>query len=61
MNLDEKNRKRWDMEIDIMKRLQHPHIVEAREVPSEFQVGQGELPLLGMEFCRKGDLRKVRT
>ncbi|XP_038062253.1 inhibitor of nuclear factor kappa-B kinase subunit alpha-like [Patiria miniata] len=59
VNLDAKNKKRWAMEIDIMKRLKHPHIVQAKDVPSELQLGQGELPLLGMEYCKKGDLRKV--
>ncbi|XP_022110319.1 inhibitor of nuclear factor kappa-B kinase subunit alpha-like [Acanthaster planci] len=59
VTLDAKNKKRWVMEIDIMKRLKHQHIVEAKEVPAELQLGDGELPLLGMEYCRRGDLRKV--
>ncbi|XP_071808745.1 inhibitor of nuclear factor kappa-B kinase subunit alpha-like [Asterias amurensis] len=58
VNLDPKNRKRWTMEVDIMERLDHDHIVKAKKVPFDTSI-EGELPLLGMEHCRKGDLRKV--
>lgn len=42
-----------------MQRLSHPNVIAAKEVPSEINVMAGELPLLAMEYCSKGDLRKV--
>ena len=42
-----------------MKRLNHPNVIAAKEVPSELNVTDGELPLLAMEFCSGGDLRRV--
>lgn len=43
-----------------MKRLDHPNLVSARDVPSPLDVKDDELPLLAMEFCSGGDLRKVK-
>lgn len=54
-----KNRQRWQLEVDIMKRLQHENVVYAKEIPPELDVGPNEIPLLGMEYCELGDLRKV--
>ena len=59
LELNHHNRKRWQQEVDIMKRLKHPNLVLAKEVPPPLDVGEGELPLLAMEFCSGGDLRKV--
>ena len=42
-----------------MKRLNHDNVVVALDVPGELDVGREELPLLAMEYCSKGDLRKV--
>ena len=42
-----------------MKSLEHPNIVAAMGVPVSIDVQDGELPLLAMEFCSGGDLRKV--
>lgn len=42
-----------------MKRLNHPNLVSARDVPQPLDVSEDELPLLAMEFCSGGDLRKV--
>lgn len=36
------------------------NIVKAREVPEELNlIALNDLPLLAMEYCSKGDLRKV--
>lgn len=43
-----------------MKRLDHPNLVSARDVPPPLDVKDDELPLLAMEFCSGGDLRKVK-
>lgn len=59
LELNPRNRKRWQQEVDIMKRLDHPNLVSAREVPPPLDVRDDELPLLAMEFCSGGDLRKV--
>lgn len=44
-------------------RLDHVNVVAAREVPEGMQklVATNDLPLLAMEYCQGGDLRKVRV
>uniref|UniRef100_A0A8C1KMZ1 IkappaB kinase n=1 Tax=Cyprinus carpio TaxID=7962 RepID=A0A8C1KMZ1_CYPCA len=58
--LSAKNKGRWSLEIQIMKRLNHMNVVAARDVPEELQkLATNDLPLLAMEYCQGGDLRKV--
>lgn len=42
-------------------RLDHVNVVAAREVPEGMEklVATNDLPLLAMEYCQGGDLRKV--
>ncbi|XP_054708715.1 inhibitor of nuclear factor kappa-B kinase subunit alpha-like [Uloborus diversus] len=54
-----KHRSRWKLEVDMMGRLQHPNVVRAVSVPPELDVPPTELPLLAMEYCNGGDLRKM--
>lgn len=43
-----------------MCRLNHVNVVQARDVPAELSsIAINDLPLLAMEYCSKGDLRKV--
>nr|XP_057926826.1 inhibitor of nuclear factor kappa-B kinase subunit beta [Doryrhamphus excisus] len=58
--LSERNKERWCLEIQMMKRLDHANVVAAREVPEGMQklVATNDLPLLAMEYCQGGDLRK---
>uniref|UniRef100_A0A3Q0SUS4 IkappaB kinase n=1 Tax=Amphilophus citrinellus TaxID=61819 RepID=A0A3Q0SUS4_AMPCI len=58
--LSQRNKERWCLEIQIMKRLDHVNVVAAREVPEGMQklVATNDLPLLAMEYCQGGDLRK---
>ncbi|XP_030629381.1 inhibitor of nuclear factor kappa-B kinase subunit beta [Chanos chanos] len=57
--LSARNKERWCLEIQIMKRLEHVNVVAAREVPEELQrLATNDLPLLAMEYCQGGDLRK---
>uniref|UniRef100_A0A3B3DPQ5 IkappaB kinase n=1 Tax=Oryzias melastigma TaxID=30732 RepID=A0A3B3DPQ5_ORYME len=58
--LSERNKERWKLEIQIMKRLYHVNVVAARDVPAGMQklVTTNDLPLLAMEYCQGGDLRK---
>ncbi|XP_036607257.1 inhibitor of nuclear factor kappa-B kinase subunit beta isoform X2 [Trichosurus vulpecula] len=54
-----RNRERWCLEIQIMRRLNHPNVVAARDVPEGMQkLAPNDLPLLAMEYCQGGDLRK---
>ncbi|XP_076651557.1 inhibitor of nuclear factor kappa B kinase subunit beta isoform X2 [Halictus rubicundus] len=57
--LTERQIKRWINEVQIMKRLKHANIVKAVELPFKYPGEKIDLPILCMEFCRKGDLRKV--
>ncbi|XP_062617884.1 inhibitor of nuclear factor kappa-B kinase subunit alpha-like isoform X2 [Saccostrea cucullata] len=57
--MSRKHKERWTLEVDIMRRLNHPNVIAGKEVPSELNVSVGELPLLAMEYCSGGDLRKV--
>lgn len=52
-------RKRWANEVDIMRRLRHPNIVKTGCVPFKLPNVEENLPVLCMEYCKKGDLRKV--
>ncbi len=41
-------------------RLKHLNVVTAKDVPEEMMhIALNDLPLLAMEYCSKGDLRKV--
>ena len=58
--LNEKNKSRWSLECQIMLQLHHPNIVRGLPLPEELSVlASGNLPVLAMEFCELGDLRKV--
>uniref|UniRef100_H3DGJ8 Inhibitor of nuclear factor kappa-B kinase subunit alpha n=1 Tax=Tetraodon nigroviridis TaxID=99883 RepID=H3DGJ8_TETNG len=60
LELNSKNRERWSREIQIMKKLKHTNVVQAREVPEELtSISINDLPLLAMEYCSRGDLRKI--
>lgn len=54
-----KHRQRWRLEVDIMRRLNHPNVVKALEVPPELDVAGSSLPVMAMEYCKGGDLRKI--
>uniref|UniRef100_A0A8V0XYQ9 Inhibitor of nuclear factor kappa-B kinase subunit alpha n=1 Tax=Gallus gallus TaxID=9031 RepID=A0A8V0XYQ9_CHICK len=59
LELSVKNKDRWCHEIDIMKKLNHPNVVRACEVPEEMNFLVNDVPLLAMEYCSGGDLRKL--
>lgn len=42
-----------------MGKLSHDNVVQAVNLPLELRPGPGEAPILGMEYCEGGDLRKV--
>ncbi|KAM4703312.1 inhibitor of nuclear factor kappa-B kinase subunit alpha [Rhinophrynus dorsalis] len=59
LELSVKNKERWCQEIQIMKRLNHPNVVKACEVPPEMDFLVNDVPHLAMEYCAGGDLRKL--
>ncbi|XP_062382309.1 inhibitor of nuclear factor kappa-B kinase subunit alpha-like isoform X2 [Sardina pilchardus] len=62
LELTARSKERWCREILIMKKLNHPNVVTARDVPDEMAcLSLNDLPLLAMEFCSKGDLRKIMS
>lgn len=58
LELSTKNRERWCHEIQIMKKLNHANVVKACDVPEELNFLINDVPLLAMEYCSGGDLRK---
>lgn len=59
LELSSKNRERWCHEIQIMKKLDHANVVKACDVPEELNFLINDVPLLAMEYCSGGDLRKL--
>lgn len=57
--LTPKHVERWEKEVEIMNRLNHQAVVRCFPVPDELTGPQGDLPMLCMEYCSGGDLRKV--
>ncbi|KAG8229691.1 hypothetical protein J437_LFUL010280 [Ladona fulva] len=62
--MNPKQQERWEKEVEIMLRLEHPNVVKAMKVPDKIfedtlRKGAASLPLLCMEFCSRGDLRQV--
>ncbi|XP_042648451.1 inhibitor of nuclear factor kappa-B kinase subunit alpha isoform X2 [Tyto alba] len=43
----------------VFSRLNHPNVVRACEVPEEMNFLVNDVPLLAMEYCSGGDLRKL--
>lgn len=50
---------RWAKEVEIMRRLSHPNVVKGLAVPEELLPLSPAFPILCMEYCEQGDLRKV--
>ncbi|KAK3747337.1 hypothetical protein QZH41_017978, partial [Actinostola sp. cb2023] len=59
LDLSSANRQRWRQEVEILKKLDHPNIVKAKDVPQVLHIHEGQLPLLAMEYCQGGDLRRI--
>ncbi|KAK2584863.1 hypothetical protein KPH14_002461 [Odynerus spinipes] len=52
-------KERWTREVEIMKRLAHPNIVKTEQVPFKLLDTDESMPVLCMEYCTMGDLRRV--
>lgn len=50
---------RWEQEVEILKKLDHPNVIKGLPVPEAFSVLNSPLPFLAMEYCSGGNLRKV--
>ncbi|XP_063160687.1 inhibitor of nuclear factor kappa-B kinase subunit alpha [Candoia aspera] len=59
LELSLKHKDRWCQELQIMKKLNHPNVVKAQDVPEEMNFLVNDVPLLAMEYCSRGDLRKL--
>ena len=58
-NLSSKHKEAWKNEVDILLRLNHRNVVKCFPIPEHFKSeDEGGLPILCMEFCSGGDLRK---
>ncbi|XP_028408517.1 inhibitor of nuclear factor kappa-B kinase subunit beta-like isoform X2 [Dendronephthya gigantea] len=60
--LSEKSRERWRQEVEFLKTIKHPNIIQTRPLPPELaneQCDAKSLPALCMEYCEGGDLRKT--
>ena len=62
MNLSRETLERWYGEVEILKRLDHPNIVKAQNVPEGLNCSpMSNTPFICMEYCDGGDLRQVRV
>ncbi|CAG9817306.1 unnamed protein product [Phaedon cochleariae] len=62
INLSQKQKERWLNEVDIMKIINHPNIIKYKPLPPELESAllkqnPTNLPLMPMEYCRRGNLR----
>ncbi|XP_008200412.1 inhibitor of nuclear factor kappa-B kinase subunit beta isoform X1 [Tribolium castaneum] len=63
-HLSDRQKQRWENEVQIMKTLNCPNIVSFKLLPPHLEAvllkyNPTRLPLLSMEYCRKGNLRHV--
>ena len=61
INTSDKMRTWWNAEVDIMGKLEHDNLIRALPVPPDLAPEPSQPPVLAMEFCEGGDLRKVCT
>lgn len=64
--LSTKQKERWHKEVEFIQSVDHPNIIKFKKLPLELEVflnkyNPSKLPLLSMEYCRKGNLRKYLT
>lgn len=62
--LNARQRERWTKEVEMLQSCDNPNIVGTRELPPGFLEGlepanPSKLPILCMEYCSGGDLRKL--
>nr|CAB3255742.1 IKK-alpha/beta inhibitor of nuclear factor kappa-B kinase subunit beta [Phallusia mammillata] len=58
--LKAKHLQRWRQEVAIMRNLDHPGLVQFRQIPSEIESAfVAPNVALGMEYCENGDLRRL--
>ena len=60
MSMSREILERWYGELEILKRLDHPNIVKALNVPEGLNcLPMSNTPFICMEYCDGGDLRQV--
>ncbi|XP_008557154.1 inhibitor of nuclear factor kappa-B kinase subunit alpha isoform X1 [Microplitis demolitor] len=61
-SLTDKQKERWENEVNVMNKLNHKNLINTRDLPQQFICYNNkvnDLPILCMEFCTKGDLRSL--
>ncbi|CAG9838856.1 unnamed protein product [Diabrotica balteata] len=63
-NLTQRQKERWKHEVDKIKSINHPNIIKYKVIPEDLEKhlmanSTTSMPLLPMEYCRKGNLRHV--
>ena len=58
-DMPDKMRERWNTEVLILNNLNHDSVIRAMDLPKQMTPPPGHPPLLAMEYCEGGDLRKV--
>ncbi|XP_060527597.1 inhibitor of nuclear factor kappa-B kinase subunit beta-like isoform X2 [Cylas formicarius] len=61
--LSDKQKERWHKEVDFMKSINHLNIIKFKSLPHDLETillkyNPTRLPLLSMEYCTKGNLRR---
>lgn len=60
LHLSQEFMERWYGELQLIKRLNHPNIVRALDVPEGLNYQpMVNVPFICMEYCDRGDLRQV--
>ncbi|KAM3836725.1 inhibitor of nuclear factor kappa-B kinase subunit alpha isoform 1-T1 [Vipera latastei] len=59
LELSAQQQERWRHELQILHGLDHPNVVKAQDLPEELDFLVNAVPLLAMEYCSRGDLRKL--
>ncbi|KAK2158711.1 hypothetical protein LSH36_165g05037 [Paralvinella palmiformis] len=59
LELSSKHKEQWQKECTIMLKLRHPNVVQGLPTPPELEPDSLEIPVLALEYCEGGDLRRV--
>uniref|UniRef100_A0A670ZSR7 Inhibitor of nuclear factor kappa-B kinase subunit alpha n=1 Tax=Pseudonaja textilis TaxID=8673 RepID=A0A670ZSR7_PSETE len=59
LELSARHQERWRHELQILRSLNHPNVVKAQDLPEDLDFLVNDVPLLAMEYCSRGDLRKL--
>lgn len=63
-HLTSKQKERWKNEVEMISLIKHPNIIGIKQIPVELEAvlmkqNPTKLPLMPMEYCKNGNLRRV--